>query len=418
MNIFAPRIQEMELFVTILYAIPVYQCLVLSVILFFSNKEKAGQSRSILGIFKLLLTIYFTFNLFYRLKLFEWNSHLYIIILPLILSLIPAFYLYILSITRPDFQFKRKSLFNFIPSIIIFILNIPYLFLSESEKLDFITYGFSLNNNNSSLQYLLIVYLISNYLLINVQLLIYSILVWKEYRAYKSFIENNYSYTEYIDIEWIRTFIISFVFFFMFNNLMYIIGFKHHFFPQFIFLLALSMITLFSGIHGLMQKRPKFSLQNNLSEQDATEAQVFQQAVKELKDEVVKEKQVKYSGSALTENLAEKIKSELRELMLTKKVFTNENLSIDDVAEQLKTNSKYISQVINENYKQNFYNYINSHRVDEAKQIISTPGSEIYSLLGIANMVGFASKSTFNKAFKKFTGSTPSEFRNQPGAKG
>ncbi|MBK7028552.1 MAG: AraC family transcriptional regulator [Bacteroidales bacterium] len=86
---------------------------------------------------------------------------------------------------------------------------------------------------------------------------------------------------------------------------------------------------------------------------------------------------------------------------------------MDDVAVLLHTNSKYISQVINEYYEQNFYNYINSHRIEEAKSIIRMPGSEKYSLQGIANMVGFSSKSTFNKAFKKFTGNTPSEYRNQ-----
>lgn len=403
----------METIITLLYAIPVYQCLVLSLLLIFGDRKDPGNSMRIMGIFKLMLTLYFAFNLFYRLKLFSLNSHLYVFILPLILGLIPVFYLYILSITRVNFSFSPKKLLHFLPSILIFLLNSPYLFLSEQEKMSFITYGFSMDQDNQRLKFLLVVYLISNYLLINIQLLWYSVLVWKEYKAHKLFIESNYSYTERINLDWIRTFIISFVFFFMFNNLMYIIGFRHHVFPQFIFLLAISVITLFSGIHGLLQKRPEhFSIDRKTLEPVVDKADL-QTASEEHNQESSKTLMIKYSGSALTEVHAEKLKGELSELMNIKKVFTNDNLSIDDVAELLRTNSKYISQVINEYHEQNFYNYINAYRIEEAKNIIRMPGSEKYSLQGIANMVGFASKSTFNKAFKKFTGMTPSEYRNQ-----
>ncbi len=403
----------METIITTLYAIPVYQCLVLSILLIFSNRKNPGNSRLILGIFKVMLTIYFAFNLFYRLKLFSLNSQLYVLILPLILGLIPVFYLYIISITRLDFSFTKIKLLHFLPSLFIFLLNSPYFLLSETEKLQFITYGFSLDQSNGQLKYLLLVYLLSNYLLINIQLIWYSILVWKEYKAHKLFIESNYSYTEFIDLDWIRTFIISFVFFFMFNNLMYIIGFRHQFFPQFIFLLALCMITLFSGIHGLMQKRPEPSGSDLFSNENTREKPYLQPEIDEININAGNLIQIKYSGSALTDDHAIKLKAELKELMKNKRVFTNENLCIDDVAVLLHTNSKYISQVINEYYEQNFYNYINSHRIEEAKSIIRMPGSEKYSLQGIANMVGFSSKSTFNKAFKKFTGNTPSEYRNQ-----
>jgi YesN/AraC family two-component response regulator len=194
---------------------------------------------------------------------------------------------------------------------------------------------------------------------------------------------------------------------------MYIIGFRHHVFPQFIFLLAISAITLFSGIHGLLQKRPEHFFYDRQELEPIPDTTDVQTASEGPDLESSKTLMIKYSGSALTEVHAEKLKGELGELMNIKKVFTNENLSIDDVAELLSTNSKYISQVINEYHEQNFYNYINSYRIEEAKKIIRLPGNEKYSLQGIANMVGFASKSTFNKAFKKFTGITPSEYRDQ-----
>ena len=70
-----------------------------------------------------------------------------------------------------------------------------------------------------------------------------------------------------------------------------------------------------------------------------------------------------------------------------------------------------LSQVINTSLGQNFYNLINSYRVEEAKQQLSASDKQNQTILAIAYDVGFNSKSVFNKAFKKFTGTTPSKYR-------
>ena len=119
----------------------------------------------------------------------------------------------------------------------------------------------------------------------------------------------------------------------------------------------------------------------------------------------------KYSGSALTEYQKKVLISSLEHLMQCEKIFINEKLSIEDIALKLNTNTKYISQVINETYNINFYNYINSFRIEEARKLLSSEENEKYSILGIAQSVGFVSKSAFNVAFKRFSGLTPSEFK-------
>jgi AraC-like DNA-binding protein len=67
--------------------------------------------------------------------------------------------------------------------------------------------------------------------------------------------------------------------------------------------------------------------------------------------------------------------------------------------------------VINENLGSNFYNLINKYRINEAQGLILSPEKSKLKLEAIAYDVGFKSKSTFNEAFKRNTGLTPSQFR-------
>ncbi|MBN2669004.1 MAG: AraC family transcriptional regulator [Bacteroidales bacterium] len=67
--------------------------------------------------------------------------------------------------------------------------------------------------------------------------------------------------------------------------------------------------------------------------------------------------------------------------------------------------------MINETYDQNFNNYINSFRIKEARHLLTSKSYNNYSLEGIADMCGFNSMVSFNSAFKKFTGITPSYFQ-------
>ena len=72
-----------------------------------------------------------------------------------------------------------------------------------------------------------------------------------------------------------------------------------------------------------------------------------------------------------------------------------------------------LSLLINERTGMHFYDFVNRYRVEEAKRLLreSILRDEL-SILGIAYEVGFNSKSSFNTAFKKAAGITPSQYRN------
>jgi AraC-like DNA-binding protein len=119
----------------------------------------------------------------------------------------------------------------------------------------------------------------------------------------------------------------------------------------------------------------------------------------------------KYQSSSLNGNVKDKHFNELLALLDHKKLYLDPLLSLDKLARQLSITGKQLSQLINENAGNNFNDFINKYRIEEAQNLMKNSGGQQPNILEIAYRVGFNSKSTFNTAFKKFTNSTPSEYR-------
>ena len=88
-------------------------------------------------------------------------------------------------------------------------------------------------------------------------------------------------------------------------------------------------------------------------------------------------------------------------------------LTLDQLAGQLSMKAKLLSQVINEVLGQNFFDFINRYRIQEARRLLTNPVDPKVTVLEILYEVGFNSKSSFNTLFKKYTGLTPTEFRRR-----
>ena len=126
-----------------------------------------------------------------------------------------------------------------------------------------------------------------------------------------------------------------------------------------------------------------------------------------------KEKVSKYKTSGLNSTDAKDFLPVLLKYMETNKPYLNSQLSISDLAEQLKIPSNHLSQIINEQVGKNFFEFVNSYRVEEVKLLISENHDKKFTLLGIAFDSGFNSKSSFNSIFKKQTGLTPKEYTKE-----
>ena len=119
----------------------------------------------------------------------------------------------------------------------------------------------------------------------------------------------------------------------------------------------------------------------------------------------------KYQKSSLTTEMAEKNLAALELVMNKEKLYLENDLSLSKLAGHMGIPLHHLSQIINETIGLSFYDYINSQRIDEAKRMFKEPGTSHMNIASIGFDAGFNSISAFNKAFKKFTGQTPSEYR-------
>lgn len=129
------------------------------------------------------------------------------------------------------------------------------------------------------------------------------------------------------------------------------------------------------------------------------------------KDVLPKSDGSKYKNSRLDTKSIETHKIELLRLMTEEKLFRNSKLSVDDVAKLLGIPRQHLSEVLNVHMKVGFQDLLNEYRVEDFIECLRGGTYHNYTLLGIANEVGFSSKTSFNSAFKKLKGMTPSEYK-------
>ncbi len=101
----------------------------------------------------------------------------------------------------------------------------------------------------------------------------------------------------------------------------------------------------------------------------------------------------------------------LKNYMDEEEPYLNPSLTIRNLALQMELPMRELSVLINQNLNQHFFDFVNVYRINKAKEVLSNPSKKELTVLEILYDVGFNSKSSFNTAFKKHTGTTPTQFR-------
>ena len=104
------------------------------------------------------------------------------------------------------------------------------------------------------------------------------------------------------------------------------------------------------------------------------------------------------------------IASALKKVMCDEKLFLEEDLSLNRLSTAISISENNISETLSQHLNTNFFHFVNGFRIEEAKSLLLNSDSLVST---IAFDVGFNTKSTFNTAFKKITGMTPTAFRKQ-----
>lgn len=123
--------------------------------------------------------------------------------------------------------------------------------------------------------------------------------------------------------------------------------------------------------------------------------------------------EAKYARSGMTQAAGEEIGRRLAQRARLQRDFLEPELALAELAERLGTSPQLLSQFLNDCLGLTFYDYINGLRVAEVQRLMQRPEHAASGLLELSLAAGFNSRSTFNAAFKKVTGTAPSIWRKQ-----
>ena len=101
----------------------------------------------------------------------------------------------------------------------------------------------------------------------------------------------------------------------------------------------------------------------------------------------------------------------LEQRMEKDRAYLNPELDLATLAASLEITAHQLSQLLNRELGASFADYVNGHRIREAQRILRDPARREETILAVALESGFRSKNTFNAAFRKHAGTTPSAFR-------
>jgi len=361
---------------------------------FFSKKHLPDLFLSLL----LFITGYHTTT--YIIGFMDWydtyqNTKINYFLIDFLLAIGPLVYFYIKSITQPYFKFRKIDFLHFVPALVFFIYKICiYLYDAQQPNFDEVQNGWFLSNVHW--QY------VSFWLspLKDISYLGYSLYATWLYFKYRKNIIHFFSNTYNVELNWLRTFLFLFIGLFLFHIIIGITDysfFENHWKQRWWGHLLGALIMLYIGMMGYFSDFSKlYNLKTQISE------------VLELNQtepsSIIKSKS---KDDLDFDNLKEQISS----YMETHQPFLNPEITLPELAKDLKINSNQLSQVINNGFGKNFNEFINFYRVEMVKTKLQDESLQHLSLLGIALECGFNSKATFNRVFKKLTNQSPSAYQ-------
>ena len=349
------------------------------------------------------LTFLFSLDLgeefLYQTGFFESVPSLLNVLAPIDLLYGPLIYLYVVQLTNPASPgAATKNYWHFLPALIGVVLLLPYFLLDGPAKLELtetLRKGGAVDN--ASVHMKLVEYGVTVFMLGTVvQLGLYLLVLIKRLIRHSRNIKNEFSDIDKINLAWLRNLLLGLSFIYLiyladqFPDLMgmNILG-------DLVTVIAVILIYTM-GYLGLRQ--PAIFTQASVTPENTTAEGVNPAAEK-------------YHRSGLDQETSRMFLGELARHMETNKPYLQGDLVLPQLARQLGISANYLSQVINEQLKVNFYDFINGYRVEDAKRLMKNTGQKKINILNIAFDSGFNSKSAFYQAFKKTTSMTPSQYR-------
>lgn len=372
----------MENFIGTLYLIGFVQSLFISLMILFKRKKQISDY--MLSYYILVMGSFLCFMYLNEIGKYPQNRAFIILDILYWVLIGSSLYIYIDLIVSEKQKLRFSHLIHLIPmAIVLFgfsdIFTGPRIKLLSEFQADTIFAKFAVYVwiYNSPVYYLICIFRI---------------------RKHKRNIRNYFSNTRNVDLKWLYYLTYGFAFFLFFGlffgKIQEIIGYKFPFAYKDFNWFGMVIYIFGVGFFGFRQREiykdltPVVLADNNLLESV-------------------------YEKSGLGKEEREMILSQLQNYMKTHKPYFDPELNLRNLSDAIETTPHKLSQVINEQLKCNFFEYVNTFRVEEAKKALTDPNRMNSKIIAIAYDCGFNSKSTFYNVFKKHTSLTPSDYKQK-----
>lgn len=317
------------------------------------------------------------------------NTKINYFLIPMGFAISPLIYFYVKSITTSNFKFLKNYWWHFVPVFLMIAFRIG-IYLYDSFQP-----GFS-ETQNGVLKLSLDEPIVSPiYMFVGfAQKLLYLAFTFQLFYNYRKRIQEYFSNTYKLELNWILSFLIVFTVLYLYSSLQSIIGsliIDLNYEQRWWLNIFSALIVLYVGIKGYFTDTTKL---NKLTFSFSPNPESIPQ-ISNDKD-IISKKEI----------------ANVSDFMRSEKPYLNPDLNLSELAELLQMNRSQLSQIINTGFHKNFNDFINEYRVNTFKEQLKLGQHKQLSLLGIAYNCGFNSKATFNRVFKKITKTSPSEFLN------
>jgi AraC-like DNA-binding protein len=300
----------------------------------------------------------------------------------LLLLVGPLTYRYVLALTSTRRWRWRQMLLHALPALVLLLLFAPFYVLPGNEKLQLLRHDLAAPTVDPLVA------------LMALQVLGYWLAGWLQLRRFRAQLESEYSNLDALKVGWLNALLIA-------NALLW----------------CAWMITLLSGLRlewleSIVAPLAIYGLGylglRHPSVFGVEPVAVASPTPLALPSPIIQ----KYARSALSSAQLDEFRQRLDQFVQLEKPFLENELTLAELARRVELSPHQLSQLLSVGYQQNFYDFINSQRVAEVKRCLKDPAYARQSVLDIALAAGFSSKASFNTAFKKHTGQTPSAYRS------
>ncbi len=315
----------------------------------------------------------------------------------IVFAFAPLYNLYIEKLLFKSNDFAPKWRWVFLPIILQFLIYLPYF------NLDYDTFRYSQLNHAPSFQLL--------FLIIGASGIVWNFFQWNKFRKVlniyiekskiSSSFEENLSYLGITQVIYLACIILGFLAMVIYLTGLLIDKDLTLLLAQILDLIWFVFATspFFLGYYAIHQPEIfKISQKHNILE---AEREIDLNAPIQSETIFVQEPK-----GIVKDELTEKI----IEIMEQAKPYLNPKLTLNELAHQLQVSPHVMSKTINDSFHKTFFDFINTYRTEAFKAKLDDPKFQNYTFLAVAYEAGFNSKTAFNRAFKRLTGQSPSEY--------